>query len=308
MGRFAPSPTGELHLGSLTTAIASYCHIKSLQGRWLLRLEDTDYQRCTRQFSDQILQDLQNLGLHWDGEVVYQSKRTHIYNELLQRCLSLRVYACTCSRKQLHSHATYPRFCLKTACAQDGHDSSSASYLRQQRVRLQLPDYSIGFLDGLQGMQWANPQQTLGDVVLRRSDGMVNYFLAVSVDDGLQGVTHVMRGLDVLPLTTAQIALMHYLDLPAIEQWLHLPLVENHQGQKLSKQNLAVPIDTSSVAKCQALLHQGLALLKQPAVATDKPAMMLKQAVRQWQHTSLINQTTLGRVSPVSGSTSGSTV
>ena len=103
VGRFAPSPTGELHLGSLTTAIASYCHIKSLNGTWLLRIEDTDHQRCSAQFSDQILIDLENLGLHWDGDIWYQSEREAIYNELLQDRLLNRVYSCHCSRKDLQA-------------------------------------------------------------------------------------------------------------------------------------------------------------------------------------------------------------
>ena len=258
VGRFAPSPTGELHLGSLTTAIASYCHIKSLNGTWLLRIEDTDHQRCSAQFSDQILIDLENLGLHWDGDIWYQSEREAIYNELLQDRLLNRVYSCHCSRKDLAGFEIYPRFCLPqpspshqcdlNASFQSNLscDSNKIATLAHEKVRLQLPDYSIGFIDGIQGIQWSNPQQSLGDVVLRRADGTINYFLAASIDDGLQGITHVMRGLDILPLTAAQISIMSYLNLPAVEHWYHLPLVENQCGQKLSKQNLATPINTSS--------------------------------------------------------------
>lgn len=298
MGRFAPSPTGELHLGSLTTAIASYCHIKSLQGDWLLRIEDTDTQRCHPEFSQQILTDLENLGLHWDGDVWYQSQRTDIYNDLLQSKLGQRVYGCHCSRKQLRDYETYPRFCLS-----DLSDDANPANLQSRtdfmgnlngvKTRIQLPDYAIGFLDHLQGLQWANPQQTLGDVVLRRADGIINYFLAVSIDDGLQGITHIMRGLDILPLTTAQIAIMHYLGLPAIAHWYHLPLVENEHGQKLSKQNLATPINTSSMQKCQHLIHQALGLLKQLPVDTDSPEVMLAQATQQWNNLPLRNQRSL---------------
>lgn len=300
VGRFAPSPTGELHLGSLTTAIASYCHIKSINGHWLLRIEDTDRQRCHPKFSEQILIDLDNLGLHWDGDVWYQSEREDIYNELLANNLNQRVYGCQCSRKQLRDYDIYPRFCLPkpTSTLSNNTIDASTSDLTDVKIRIQLPNYSIGFLDGLQGMQWANPQKMLGDVVILRADGIVNYFLAASVDDGLQGITHVMRGLDILPLTTAQIAIMHYLDLPAVEHWYHLPLVENEQGQKLSKQNLAKPIDTSSVEKCQQLIHQALQLLKQPSVDTDKPEIMMAQAVSQWQNEPLKNQQRLGQVQP----------
>ena len=124
IGRFAPSPTGELHLGSLTTAIASYCHIKSLGGQWLLRIEDTDTLRCETQFTQQILIDLERLGLKWDGDIVYQSERTDIYNEWMYQHLTPLLYGCACSRKQVAHHrqslpvttatnlATYPRLCL----------------------------------------------------------------------------------------------------------------------------------------------------------------------------------------------------
>lgn len=310
VGRFAPSPTGELHLGSLTTAIASYCHIKSLNGAWLLRIEDTDHQRCSKQFSDQILIDLDNLGLHWDGEVWYQSEREDTYNELLHDLLLNRVYDCHCSRKTLADYDIYPRFCLpdptlnQTSTLTKTLDNKPAIQdvddklrsLNHNKVRIQLPDHSIGFIDGVQGIQWSNPQQSLGDVVLRRADGTINYFLAASIDDGLQGITHVMRGLDILPLTTAQISIMSYLNLPAVEHWYHLPLVENKQGQKLSKQNLAAPIDTLSIESCQKLIQQALALLKQPEVTIDKPEIMLKQAVTQWRLTPLQHQSVLGRV------------
>lgn len=295
VGRFAPSPTGELHLGSLTTAIASYCHIKSLEGKWLLRIEDTDHQRCLPKFSQQILIDLDHLGLHWDESVWYQSQRSDIYNDILYNALNQRVYGCQCSRKQLRGHDVYPRFCLPKTPSPHLTPESTQLALKGLKTRIQLPDYSIGFLDHLQGMQWANPQQSLGDVVLRRADYIINYFLAVSIDDGLQGVTHVMRGLDILPLTTAQIAIMDYINLPAVEHWYHLPLVENEHGQKLSKQNLATPIDTSSIEKCQQLIQLALKMLKQAPVDIDAPHIMLQQATEQWNNTPLKNHHSLGQ-------------
>ena len=301
VGRFAPSPTGELHLGSLTTAIASYCHIKSLGGTWLLRIEDTDRQRCSTKFSEQILIDLENLGLHWDGDIWYQSERTDIYNELLYDQLLPYVYGCRCSRKDLADYEIYPRFCLpdpKTAADETNTlgQQQKTQGLVDKKVRIQLPNQSMGFIDGIQGIQWSNPQQSLGDVVLRRADGTINYFLAASVDDGLQGITHVMRGLDILPLTTTQISIMSYLNLPTVEHWYHLPLVENHCGQKLSKQNLATPIDTLSKQKCQNLIQKALTLLKQPEVDVDKPEVMLQQAVAQWRLEPLQHQSVLGKV------------
>ncbi len=301
IGRFAPSPTGELHLGSLTTALASYCHIKSLGGEWLLRLEDTDTERCDKQFSEQILIDLEALGLHWDGDIIYQSERIDIYNDYLSSALAPLTYGCQCSRKDLQRYWTqykgqaltgsfdlqrinptlankqrYPRCCLSENLDKE-----------QYKLRLQLPDYAIGFMDGIQGIQWVNPQQTLGDMVVRRQDGMINYILAASIDDGLQNITHVMRGLDILPMTTAQISIMNAARLPTIDYWYHLPIVCHSNGQKLSKQNLAQPIDTR---KPSQLIATALQLLQQRAVDRDTPERMLQQAISQWDNLPLQQQ------------------
>ena len=308
IGRFAPSPTGELHLGSLTTALASFCHIKSLGGKWLLRIEDTDTERCDRQFTEQILIDLEALGLNWDDDVIFQSERIDIYNDYVSSVLNPLTYGCQCSRKRLEHYWTqqeqqialndvklstdlsindnrkadsdlqpnrqrYPRFCIE-------EDLSPI----QHKLRIQLPDYCIGFNDGIQGIQWDNPQQTLGDMVARRQDGMINYILAASLDDGLQQVTHIMRGLDILPMTTAQISIMQAARLPAISHWYHLPLICNSDGQKLSKQNLAQPIDTRYPSK---LLAYALKLLGQLPVEHDSPERMLNQAIAQWDNSPL---------------------
>lgn len=320
IGRFAPSPTGELHLGSLTTALASYCHIKSLGGKWLLRIEDTDTERCDTQFTEQILLDLEALGLHWDEDVIYQSERTDIYNDYLSTVLNSLTYGCQCSRKILAQYwgkklkqnqvlaqenrqqdnavnntdlksvndaltrkQRYPRCCI------------DANLDRQQhKLRMQLPDYTMGFMDGIQGMQWSNPQQTLGDMVVRRQNGMINYILAASIDDGLQQVTHIMRGLDILPLTAAQISIMQSANLPSIDHWYHLPLICNSDGQKLSKQNLAQPIDTR---KPSDLIATALQLLQQPLVDMDTPARMLEQAIAQWDNTPLQGRSYLDMLS-----------
>ena len=162
----------------------------------------------------------------------------------------------------------YPRYCIEANLDKQQH-----------KLRLQLPDYMTGFVDGIQGLHWANPQQTLGDMVVRRQEGMINYILAASIDDGLQQVTHIMRGLDILPMTTAQIAIMQMVKLPAIERWYHLPLILNDESQKLSKQNLAQPIDTRRPSE---LLATALHWLRQPVVDLDTPERMLAQAVSQW--------------------------
>lgn len=296
IGRFAPSPTGELHLGSLTTALASFCHIKSLGGDWRLRIEDTDTQRCDRQFSEQILIDLEAMGLYWDGDVIYQSERIDIYNDYLSDVLAPITYGCACSRKSLAqywsqqdskanqtnnfetkaSRQRYPRVCIQKSLAKAKH-----------KLRIELPDYTIGFMDGIQGIQWQNPQQSLGDMVARRQDGMINYILAASIDDGLQNISHIMRGLDILPMTSAQISIMQAARLPAIDHWYHLPLICNDDGQKLSKQNLAQPIDSSRPSK---LIAKALQLLGQPSVDIDTPERMLAQAIAQWNNAPLQNQ------------------
>ncbi|GAF53423.1 LOW QUALITY PROTEIN: glutamyl-Q-tRNA synthetase [Psychrobacter sp. JCM 18900] len=311
IGRFAPSPTGELHLGSLTTALASFCHIKSIGGKWLLRMEDTDTERCDRQFTEQILMDLEALGLHWDGDVIYQSERIDIYNDYLLSYLGPLTYGCQCSRKDLEHYwaqeeisRNHSRASLAAATDQTSLDEQVSSisqvqpnrqrYPRrcvaadldrqQHKLRIQLPDYRIGFNDGIQGLQWDNPQQTLGDMVARRQDGMINYILAASLDDGLQQVTHIMRGLDILPMTTAQIGIMQAARYPLLTNGYHLPLINNADGQKLSKQNLAQPIDTSDSSQ---LIAEALSLLQQPKVDIDTPENMLKQAIAQWDNTPL---------------------
>lgn len=306
VGRFAPSPTGELHLGSLTTALASYCHIKSLGGDWLLRIEDTDTERCDQQFSEQILIDLEELSLHWDGDVVYQSERIDIYHDYLSSALMPLTYGCQCSRKSLEyywqqqaavenanlsdasqkllNRQCYPRCCIDAHLDKERH-----------KLRLQLPNYLLGFKDGIQGLQWNNPQQTLGDMVVRRQNGMINYILAASLDDGLQNVTHVMRGLDILPMTTAQISIMQAAKLPAVDHWYHLPLICNPDGQKLSKQNLAQPIDTAQPSE---LIATALQLLQQPHVDMDSPERMLEQAIKQWDNTPLQGKASLNMPNP----------
>ena len=182
------------------------------------------------------------------------------------------------AQEKLLNRQRYPRCCLNANLDKE-----------KNKLRIQLPDYRIGFKDGIQGVQWSNPQQSLGDMVVRRQDGMINYILAASLDDGLQGVTHIMRGLDILPMTTAQISIMHAAHLPAIDHWYHLPLICSPDGQKLSKQNLAQPIDTRDPSH---LIAHALQLLQQPTVDRDTPTNMLKQAIAQWDNSPLQNMQT----------------
>ncbi|AWY19356.1 tRNA glutamyl-Q(34) synthetase GluQRS [Moraxella bovis] len=302
IGRFAPSPTGALHLGSLCTALASYCHIKSLGGQWLVRIEDVDFERCKPDYAVSILTDLENLGLYSDGEILFQSKRTDIYDEYLAH-LSNITYHCTCSRKELsalsipavsfydvnikdlHLAPIYPRLCL--------HKN-----LSDNKIRLCLPDMLTAFFDGIQGVIWDNPAKSLGDVVVKRQNGMINYILACTIDDGLQGITHVMRGLDIMPMTVAQLCIAKACLLPTPHYFYHLPLLVNHDGQKLSKQNLATPIDTTTPDKVSDLLFTALTLLGQnPPAELQKETSdtILMWATRHWDNR-VLEGATLGMV------------
>lgn len=284
-GRFAPSPTGELHLGSLTTAVASYCHIKSLGGTWLLRIEDVDWERCHLRHVKQILTDLEILHLHAD-EVVYQSERLPLYEMYITQKSRL-IYPCNCSRKQLAAFDTplYPRLCTPNA--------GTTCLPSNQKLRIMLPDRLIAFCDGIQGIQWQNPQKLLGDVVIKRQNGIINYLWACAIDDGSDDITHVMRGLDILPMTAAQLFILEVLSLAAPTYFYHLPLLYNIDGQKLSKQNLACPLDTQKPAK---LLTYALALLGQPVpktLSTATPTQVLEHAIWHWD-TALIPKNSLG--------------
>lgn len=316
IGRFAPSPTGHLHLGSLTTAVASFCHIKSLGGQWLLRIEDVDFERCKAQYSTSILQDLDNLGLHWDGEATYQSGRMAIYQDFMH-ILQTHTYACQCSRKQLSEyfknhpddakppaifsqalkqlHNTeglnippiYPRLCL--------HNHHNPTH-QDSKIRLCLPDTLTAFFDGIQGVVWDNPAKSLGDVVIKRQNGMINYILACAIDDGLQNISHIMRGLDIMPMTIAQLAINHAAHLPTADYFYHLPLLHNKDGQKLSKQNLARPIKDE---RPSTLLVHALRLLNQPIahdMASGRCEEILAFAIKHWNHTPLQTQNSLGVV------------
>lgn len=289
VGRFAPSPTGNLHIGSLMTAVASFCMAKKQQGKWLLRIEDIDFERCKPEFSEQILYDLERLGLYWDDEVYYQSKHLDDYHDILDNTLKSVTYACDCSRKSIQHYCEtqhlsphiYPKLC------------QHKNLPRHHAIRLIIPDIDFAFLDTFQGQISANPQQTGGDIVLRRkkmptqAHGMINYMLAVVVDDIAQGVNQIVRGLDILPLTTAQLVLHQYLNKNFINEYAHLPILTNDLGQKLSKQTLAEPICHYSSAD---LLVLALQFLGQQAVEKDKPDIMLAQAVAQWDNSPLVSK------------------
>jgi len=237
IGRFAPSPTGPLHLGSLLAAVASYLQVKSQGGSWLVRMEDIDTPRQMPGADKLILDTLQSHGLMWDGEVVYQSQRHHLYQQALQQLMDKNLlYACRCSRKEIsdsaNAHQGLEGVVYPGTCRQQGLSFA------QHAVRIRVPDVRITFTDKIQGNLAQSLQQDIGDFVLRRADGIFAYQLAVVVDDALQGVTHVLRGCDLVDSTPRQIFLQQSLHYPT-PHYAHIPVISNRAGEKLSKQTLA---------------------------------------------------------------------
>lgn len=238
-GRFAPSPTGSLHFGSLVAAVASYLEAKSRNGEWLVRIEDLDPSRETQGSSKEILRTLEALGMEWDGEVVYQNRRNKAYQAALD-LLEERglIYSCVCSRKEIADSSIsgiegpiYPGTCR----------GSSFHGARRSAWRIRTDNNLIGFEDALRGRVQQRLERDIGDFVLYRADGVFAYQLAVVVDDAEQGITHVVRGEDLLNSTPRQIYLQRLLGY-STPTYMHLPVVVNARGEKLSKQTHAAPV------------------------------------------------------------------
>ncbi|WP_127222687.1 tRNA glutamyl-Q(34) synthetase GluQRS [Neisseria meningitidis] len=279
-GRFAPSPTGLLHIGSLLTAVASYADARAHGGKWLIRMEDLDPPREMPGAASHILHTLEAFGFEWDGEVAYQSRRYALYEETLCRLKTAGlVYPCHCSRKDWQAAAVHGAdgFVYNGRCRHPGQRPALQG--KQPAWRIRVPDRIIGFSDGIVGGYAQNLARDIGDFVLLRADGYWAYQLAVVADDAEQGVTHIVRGQDLLVSTPRQIYLQQCLDVPT-PQYAHLPLLTNAQGQKWSKQTLAPALDLN---RREQLLRQVFRYLKLPeAPETDRPAELLDWAVAHW--------------------------
>ena len=255
IGRFAPSPTGPLHAGSLVAALASWLDARAQGGTWLVRMEDVDLPRCSKGMDKIILGQLAAFGMVSDAPVVYQSKRTALYQAALEQLQSQGlpsqdfIYRCYCSRKEIGA-GIYPGTCRQAML----NEASKSTWPRSQYAyRLQTSNQLTKWLDRRLGAQSQNVAREVGDFVIKRADGLFAYQLAVVVDDLAQGVTHVVRGEDLTDNTARQIvlknALQAMLNMPshiAIDadfKYLHVPLVLAEDGQKLSKQNGAVALD-----------------------------------------------------------------
>ena len=279
-GRFAPSPTGLLHIGSLLTAVASYADARSNGGKWLVRMEDLDPPREMAGAASHILHTLEAFGFEWDGEVAYQSRRYALYEETLCRLQTAGlVYPCYCSRKDWQAGARRGAdgFVYNGRCRHPGQRPAPQG--KQPAWRIRVPDRDIGFSDGIVGGYAQNLARDIGDFVLLRADGYWAYQLAVVADDAEQGVTHIVRGQDLLVSTPRQIYLQQCLGVPT-PQYAHLPLLTNAQGQKWSKQTLAPALDLN---RREQLLRQVFRYLNLPeAPETDRPAELLDWAVAHW--------------------------
>lgn len=271
IGRFAPSPTGALHLGSLLTALASWCDARAAGGKWLLRIEDIDTPRIQQGAIEHILRSLEYYGLLWDDDVVYQSQRTQHYQHALNTLQQQQqVFWCTCTRSQLGS-AIYT-----------GHCRVHHQFRPHASIRLAVPQATvIGFNDGVFGAQQEDISQSVGDFVIYRRDALFAYQLAVVVDDALQGVTHVVRGADLLDNTARQIYLQQCLRY-ITPHYTHIPLIVNTQGEKLSKQTGAQALTFNNPSP---ILWQLLVLLGQhpPKTLQYYPKEdILNWAIKHW--------------------------
>ncbi len=242
VGRFAPTPSGRLHLGNLLCAMLCYLSARSQGGRVLLRIEDVDVPRCPRRLSMQAIDDLAYFGFRWDGPVLWQSERTDIYRDHLE---TLRrqglIYPCFCTRAQLMNMAApnlgdtqtvYQRTCASLTA----EEIAQKAQTRSPALRIRVPDETVSFTDGLYGTVRENLARDCGDFILRRSDGLYGYQLAAVVDDALTGVTQVVRGRDILSATPRQIYLLQKLGYP-IPDYIHIPLLMDHQGRRLAKRD-----------------------------------------------------------------------
>ena len=275
-GRFAPSPTGPLHLGSLLTALASYLQARNRGGSWLVRMEDIDPERSRPGHAADILRTLERFGLCWDEDVVYQSRRGEIYEAALQRLGgSGLLYPCACTRKQLEeggASGRYPNLC------RDRTDLKPAG----NALRLRSEDRDLAFVDGIQGGQVKNLLRTSGDFVVRRRDGVHAYHLAVVVDDAAQGINEILRGADLLDVTAEHLYLQDALGFqhPA---YLHVPVLVDAAGRKLSKQNGAAAVETEQPGRVLFFLLELLGQSPPLELKDAPPGELLAWAVPNWR-------------------------
>ncbi len=298
IGRFAPSPTGPLHFGSLVAAVASYCDAKANKGKWLVRMEDLDKPREVSGAAEDILRTLEAFGFEWDDEMLYQSQREEVYAKALNALQNEHlIYPCTCTRKEIADSSNtqgidgliYPKTCyLKENLTPSTNPNIHGAY------RAIVVDEKIAFLDVIQGEISQNLTHDVGDFIVKRADGLFAYQLAVVVDDAAQGVTHIVRGADLLDSTPRQIYLQQLLSFTppnfTSPNYAHVPVAVNRRGEKLSKQTLAEPISMRSASQ---LIFEALKFLGQNPPLEIKNASLNESwhwAMTHWNLTSVPKQ------------------
>ena len=277
IGRFAPSPTGPLHFGSLVAAVASYLQARVHDGLWLLRIEDIDPPREQPGATDLILKALDTYGFQWDGDVIYQSHSAAAHDAALQTLLRCEMaYPCGCSRKDLASARRGPLGTIYPGTCRSGCDASEVAF------RLRTNDQPIEYIDGLQGPQIQRLESESGDFIIRRRDGLIAYQLAVVVDDELQGITEIVRGIDIMDSTPRQIWLQRLLGFRT-PNYVHIPVITHPDGNKLSKLTGApgIPFDGT-----REVLVAALAALRQappPDLAGRSLREIWRWAIEHWK-------------------------
>lgn len=282
IGRFAPSPSGPLHFGSLLAALASFLDVRSRNGRWLLRIDDVDTPRNVAGADSAILKALEAHGLHWDGTPDYQSHNVDAYAAALSTLADQgRLFYCNCARKSLPKDAPYPGTCRHVRLQPD----------YPHAVRVAVPDTHLEFTDEVQGRQRLDMAET-GDFIVYRRDAITSYQLAVVVDDALSGVNRVARGADLLDNTPRQLLLINWLGYEA-PAYLHFPTVMNQRQTKLSKQAHAAAVAATNANIATSNLHTALQLLGQPLPDHGvrwRPQELLDWAVAHWQPDQIPNR------------------
>ena len=284
-GRFAPSPTGPLHLGSLLAATGSWLFARAAGVPWFVRMEDLDTPRLVRGSAEEILDALEKYGLTWDGRVERQSERTDMYDYGLERLRATGLaYDCGCSRAEVARAASAPLLESPDEGASPVYPGTCRGGLRAGKapraVRFRVAPGTVSFEDTVLGRIEEEPSRVVGDFVLKRADGPYAYQLAVVVDDGAQGITQVVRGADLVSSTPRQILLQQALGLPR-PLYAHLPLLLGPDGRKLGKRDGALPLDTLDEARVRSSLRTVLSLLGQAPVE-GSPVEILAEAVRSF--------------------------
>jgi glutamyl-Q tRNA(Asp) synthetase len=285
-GRFAPSPTGPLHFGSLVSAVGSYCQAKSQGGEWLVRMEDLDPPRELPGAADDILQTLEAYHLNWDSEVLFQSQRLDAYEHALnQLSANGHTFPCACTRKSITTDIENNQKKNQTNSALHIYPGTCRKGLAPEAIarttRVKVNSETVSFNDGLQGTHEIQLETAVGDFVIKRADGLFAYHLAVVVDDAFQDISEIVRGTDLLDSTPHHLYLQRLLNFQA-PQYVHLPIAVNAKGEKLSKQTYAPAVDTIYPGP---VLEKALTFLGHSPdsdVINADPETLLKWAVNNW--------------------------